>query len=243
MINASFSTLLHPRITKHCEQLFNDGHYKHAALEAMTQVEIAIKEKSQVRDSYGVNLVTSLFGEGKSVKLRVPFGEEMQKHAETLFRGAFAYYRNYCAHDGANIDDKTCLRVLALASELLDLVGASELSFADVGGVSGLIKAGVFPNAEKLHNLLSALDGFTLIDDDPDWLEDYKINFGYTTEQVRALIDTGLIEYTSRTYVVPPELENVRNTLPDTVGWFKLTPLGEDILAQEGKREIASDEM
>ena len=83
------------------------------------------------------------------------------------------------------------------------------------------------------HNLLSALDGFTLIDDDPDLLEDYKSRFDYTSEQVRALIDTGLIEYTSRPYVVPPELEDVRDTLPDTVGWFKLTPLGEEILAQK----------
>jgi hypothetical protein len=37
-MEVNIKTLLHPRIEKHCETLFDDGHYKHAASEAMIQV-------------------------------------------------------------------------------------------------------------------------------------------------------------------------------------------------------------
>jgi hypothetical protein len=46
IMNVEFEALLHPRVLRHCESLVNSGHYKHAALEAMTQVELALKEKS-----------------------------------------------------------------------------------------------------------------------------------------------------------------------------------------------------
>ncbi|TAD78746.1 MAG: TIGR02391 family protein [Oscillatoriales cyanobacterium] len=228
-MNINFESLLHPRILEHCKKLYLDAHYKYAALEAMTQVELALKEKSDTQDKFGVNLVTNLFGNGKGIKLRVPFGDEMQKQAETLFKGAFVYYRNYCAHDGRKIDDQTCLRVMVLASELLDLIGASKLSFADVGGIEGLIKVGVFSNKEDIVNLLCILDGFNLPDDDLDWLEDTLLERGYTFSQIEPLIDTGLIEYTSQRYVVPIELLDIRDTLPDTIGWFQLTELGKKI--------------
>src|SRR6266705_1847978 len=90
-MNVEFDVLLHPRVLRHCESLVNNGHYKHAALEAMTQVELALKEKSGVDGKFGVNLCADLFGTGKGVKLRVPFGEESQRAAERLFTGAFAY--------------------------------------------------------------------------------------------------------------------------------------------------------
>ena len=64
-MNINFESLLHPRVLEHCKKLYVDEHYKHAALEAMTQVELALKEKSEVKDKFGVNLVTNLFGDGK----------------------------------------------------------------------------------------------------------------------------------------------------------------------------------
>ena len=50
-MEVNIKTLLHPRIEKHCEILFDDGHYKHAASEAMIQVELALKEKSGEKKS------------------------------------------------------------------------------------------------------------------------------------------------------------------------------------------------
>jgi len=92
-VNTDVQKLLSPRVVKHCVPLYNDGYYKHAAREAMVQVELALKEKSSVKDrKYGMQLVSNLLGKGASVKLRVPLGDDLQPHAETLFKGAFAYY-------------------------------------------------------------------------------------------------------------------------------------------------------
>ncbi len=219
-------SLLHPRVLTHCRQLYDDGHFKHAALEAMTQVELALKEKSGVDGKYGVSLVTSLFGNGKGIKLRVPFGDAMQEHAEACFKGAFAYYRNYCAHDGHKVDDQICIRILVLASELLDLVGASRISFRDVGGIAGLIRVGTFGSKESVVDLLHQLDGATLPDDDLGWLEDSLLGRGFSFDQVMALVDTGLVEYESHEYLVPFEMLAERDSLPATVGQFHLTELG-----------------
>jgi uncharacterized protein (TIGR02391 family) len=231
-MNVNFESLLHSRVLKHCKQLYIDGHYKYAALEAMTQVELALKEKSGVKDKFGVYLVTNLFGDGKGIKLRVPFGEEMQKQAETLFKGAFNYYRNYCAHDGNKVDGQTCLRVMVLASELLDLIGASRLSFADVGGIDRLINAGTFPSKDSIISLLHLLDGYTLPDDESDCLDDDLLERGFTFTHVNALIEVGLVEYVSQEYIVPIELLAERDTLPNTIGWFQLAELGNQIASK-----------
>ena len=229
-MNVEFETLLHPRVLKHCKQLVVDGHYKHASLEAMTQVELALKEKSGVKNKFGVNLSSNLFGESKGIKLRVPFGEEMQKQAERLFSGAFSYYRNYAAHDGSKIDKHTCLRVTILASELLNLIGASALSFADVGGISGLVQTGVFSDREQLHKLLCFLDGHILPDHVCDGFYEDLAYKGFSDTQVQALIDTGLIEYFTKSYV-PSELDQLDYNVhpPDELGWFELTELRKEI--------------
>lgn len=232
-MSTDFESLLHPRVATHCLPLYVDSHYKHAALEGMTQVEVAIKEKSEVQGRFGVNLVTALFGNSRSIKLRVPFGDDMQKYAEVLFKGAFGYYRNYCAHDGTKVDARTCARIMVLASELLDLVGASRVSFTDVGGVEGLVEAGTFREKARIVNLLNILDGFTLPDDGAEWLEDDLLKHGYTFTQVEALLDIGLVEYISQDYVVPVQLLDIELDPPDTVGWFRLTDLGRKIAEPE----------
>jgi Protein of unknown function (Hypoth_ymh) len=63
---------LSPRIQKHCLKLWQDEHYKHAAREAVVQVELALKEKGMVKDGkFGKTLIDSLFtigGKHKTVK-------------------------------------------------------------------------------------------------------------------------------------------------------------------------------
>lgn len=220
--------LLSPRIAKHCLPLYSDGHYKHAAHEAMIQVEMALKEKGQVKDKrFGYTLVESLFhigGKGQYIRLRVPLGQELQAQAEQLFKGAFAYYRNYSAHDGSRIDECQCLRIMILASELLDLVDASSLTFSDIGGVEGLIEAGAFADSEQLLGLLRLLDGYHIVDDAADGL--YEVmweKLGVGELQLVAVIELDLVRYQVTDYVpYPGELYP-----PDDVGWFTLTDLGE----------------
>jgi len=123
---------------------------------------------------------------------------------------------------------------MILASELLDLMGASALSFTDIGGVAGLVQAGIFPDENSLYELLCLLDGYTLPDEAIDGFYYELAIRGYADVQVQAVIDTRLVEYITDYFVVPPELEQERDTLPETVGWFELTELGKKVVADSG---------
>jgi len=149
MIKVDLDKLLHQRIINKCKSLYENGHYPQAAFESMKQVELALKEKTETEDGkklFGSRLVNQLFGSKKCIKLNVSFGDEMQKQAKLLFEGAFSYYRNYAAHDGSKIDRIICFRIMILASELLDIIGASAINFKEIGGVKGLIEQKIFDN-------------------------------------------------------------------------------------------------
>jgi uncharacterized protein (TIGR02391 family) len=237
--------LLNPRVIKHCMPSYRDGHYKHAALEAMIQVEKALKEKAEEGGDvkgYGVRLVTNLLGKGKGIKLRVPLGDDLQPQAKILFEGAFAYYRNYAAHDGAKIDQRICLRIMVLASELLDLIGASSLSFADVGGIEGLVKAGAVTDKEELLSLLEFLDGHCLPDEGVDGFYENLYERGFRDSQLQAVIELDLVYYQVKDYV-PSTYELLTDSYPYTMGWFELTDLGKKAVmkARMADNECAGD--
>jgi uncharacterized protein (TIGR02391 family) len=232
--------LISPRIEKHCISLYNDKYYKHAAREAMTQVELALKEKGMVKDNrYGVNLVRSVLssdGKQKNIKLRVPLGDDLQEQAKNLFEGAFSYYRNYVVHDGSKIDERICMRIFILASELLEMIDASSLSYTDLGGMEGLLKSGVFYDKNQLHDMLVMLEQYHLLDGDADGLmEDLFEKFGAGDEQINAVIELDLVRYQEIDYIPDKEEKEAawqNSSLPDTIGWFELTDLGEKVVEE-----------
>ncbi|HXB20830.1 MAG TPA: TIGR02391 family protein [Candidatus Solibacter sp.] len=220
----SVERLLHPRIATHCLLRYRDGYYKDAAAEAMTQVERAIKEKAGTSGTpklCGVTLVKNVFG-GSGIKLRVPFGPHMQEPAQKFLEGAFSYYRNYAVHEGEGINELGCLRILVVASDLLDLVGATTRSFADIGGVSGLISTGIFVAEKQVHGILSFLDKNVLPEETCDGFYENLYDKGFTEGQLKAMIDFGLVEYH-----VEPVNDPENDT--DSVGVFTLTPLGRNV--------------
>lgn len=216
--------ILHPRIAEQCMARYRDGYFKDAVREAMTQVELAIKEKSQVPKKYGVTLVDSVFGNGLGIKLRVPFGEHMQRHAKAFFEGAFQYYRNYAIHEGDRIDAPGCLRILVMASDLLFLIGASNVSFADVGGEDGLVKHGVFPSPEKVRELILLLDDYCLPNEVLDGFYEDLYARGFEDKHLEALFDCGLVEYRVNT-----DVDDLTH-MAESIGVFFLTPAGKRVL-------------
>jgi uncharacterized protein (TIGR02391 family) len=222
--------LMHSRILHHCEKLFYDEHFKQAAFEAMKQVELALKEKSGLKKPFGVNLIRNLFGESEGIKLRVPFGDDMQKAAKSLFEGTFSYYRNYAAHDGSKIGGITCARIMIMASELLDLIGTSSISFADIGGLDGLVKNGIFPSEKSVVELLKLMDGKSMVDECYDGLFEQLTGCGFSEMQLHSLMDTGLLEYFSEPYVTS-ELDKDDPYPPITIEWFEATKLGKEIIS------------
>lgn len=230
----AFEELLSPRISKHCIPLFQEGHYKHAAHEAMIQVEKALKEKGKVKDKrYGQTLISSLFSFGekkKYIRLRVPLGDNLQKQAEDYFKGVFSFYRNYTAHDGSKIGARISQRIMVIASELLDLIDASSLSFVDLGGVHGLLKAGEFESKEQLVDLLELLENYHLLDGETDGLMETLWEMGCVELQLNAVLELDLIRYHESDYT--PSVEEMKLLWdkfppPDTIGSFELTDLGK----------------
>jgi len=238
-MDIEIESLLHARILKHCKQLYIDGHHKHSAHEAMIQVELAIKEKLESagtkNNGYGVFLITNLFGKDRlGIKLRIPLGDDLQSDAEILFKGAFKYYRNYCAHDGSQINSTICLRILILASELLDLIGISYLSFEDVGGVNGLVKVGAFKDKSELLDLLDFLNGYTIEDDTCDGFYETFYEKGFAESQLTAVIELDLIVYCTKAYDSSLDFKNEPYP-PEEISWFELTDLGKKFVSEAKK--------
>jgi hypothetical protein len=176
---------------------------------------------------FGRNLVEAVFGSKDGIKLIIPLAENLQEDALDLFKGAFRYYRNYTAHEDSNINNVSCIRIMVLASELLDLIGASPISFTEIGGVKGLIKHGIFTEESQIIDLLSFLSSQSCPDECFDGLfEDLAIS-GFTDHQYQSVFDLGLIEYKYKTmdYIFPKEPFDL-----DTFGWFELTPIGQKVL-------------
>ena len=226
---------LSPRINKHCLKLWQDEQYKHAAREAMVQIELALKDKGMVKDNrFGKTLVDSLFtigGKNKTVKLCVPLGGKLQEQAKNYFVSVFSYYRNYLAHDGSNIDENSALRVLVIASELLDLIDASSLSFVDLGGIEGLLKSELFDTEDQLFGVLKTCDGYAILGHDADGLRETVFeNYGAVDRHLDAIFDLDLVRYTDTEYFDP-------DYGSEKGGWLELTDLGKQFIAQIQERK------
>lgn len=227
-VEFELDTILHQRIIDKCMSLYKDGHFPSAARESMIQVELALTEKSETNEELcGTQLIDKLLGPGKSIKLTTPLGNNHQKQANSLFKGAYSYYRNYAAHDGREINKVICIRIMVLASELLDLLAASSISFTEIGGVKGLIKKGIFAKESQITGLLSFLSSQVCPYECFDGLFKDLYERGYTDHQFQSVFDLGLIEYKYKMMNHNLSSEPVDM---DTFGWFDLTAMGQKVL-------------
>jgi uncharacterized protein (TIGR02391 family) len=216
--------LLHSRIIDSCGGLYRDGHYPQAAFEAMKQIELALREISLAPGKvYGQRLIKRVFGEGRGITLVVPLGPEYQIHAQKLFEGAFGYYRNYGAHNGENIDKKSCGRVLILASELLDMLGASERTISGSGGIEGLIESGLFGSVNNFRSCLEFYElGHCCPEETFDGYWEDLAHAGISDSQEKLFWDLGVIQCRQE---IPPE-----GSRWDFVDIIELTILGRSLL-------------
>lgn len=227
------NNLLHPRIIDKSISLYKDGYFPQAAMAAMKQVELAFKEKAGVEDQeklFGARLYEKYLGSGKSIKLKVPLGDNLQKEAKEVFKSVSSYYRNYLAHkEGNKVGKIICTRILIIASELLDFINASSISFTEIGGVKGLVKQGIFENESQLSNLLSFLSSQVFPHEAFDGMFEDLTREDYTKTQYEAAFDLGFIEYHNeiKDHSFPGEPEDWYE-----FGWIELTPLGRKVITQ-----------
>lgn len=223
--------LISPRIKMHCLASFESGFFKESAREAMVQVEKALKEKGGKTSEklYGVKLVRSMFGGKGTVVLKVSLDDHLQGKAEDYFAGVFSYYRNYVAHDGALVDERIATRILILASELLELIGSSELTLSDSGGVEGVIRILDIESKERLHQLLRLLDGYNMPAETYDGLFEMLAIHGYPDEMLEKVICLGLIDMRSGNAEVSFGISYPQY---ETREWFELTDIGNELVGR-----------
>ena len=231
-MNEKIEVQLSPRIQKHCLNRWRDGYHKDAAREAVVQIELALKEKGMVRDKiFGKSLIDSLFtvgGKHKTVKLRVPLGEDLQEQAKHYFSSVFAYYRNYLAHDGSKVDSSIALRILVIASELLDMIDASDLSYTDLGGIEGLLKSEVFEDEYQLLGVLKTCNGYAVLGHDAEGLRETIFeNYGALDHHLDAVLELDLVRYIITEFEDYPEYGRYEEG-----GWLELSNLGKKFIEE-----------
>ncbi len=227
----SLEMLLHSRILEHAWPIYRDGHWAPAAHSAFVVVEYSLAEKHPaLAQLFGKELVNKAFSDEARLALPERLDPKTQKHVPELFRGMFGYYRNYCGHKAENVDEIIAARILVVASELLDLIDASERSYTLSGGVAGLVKEGVFDNEEQFYSLLALLDGYVALDDTWDGLFETLGFRGFSEEQFECVFDLGLVRIDRQLYS-PPSPQEARWYDPTTLDEIHLTDAGRGLLA------------
>lgn len=160
---------LNPKIEHHCLKLFENEHYTECASTAMKQVEIVMNEKCGINGFIPAGkTIDKIFSSGRGIRLNVPLGEKQKEDAKILFKGAFKYYRNYTAHQQENITKHIALRVMFIASELLDFLGACYLNLKELGGFEEVKNVLEIQDDQRLEELLCLMDNYCFPEDTCD---------------------------------------------------------------------------
>jgi uncharacterized protein (TIGR02391 family) len=100
---SAFSGLeLQPRIAGACSDLFRDGHYRNAVLDASLALENFVKEKSRRHDLSGATLMRTVFSKTNPIVVFNELSDQSEQDEQEglmhLFEGAMLALRNPRAH-------------------------------------------------------------------------------------------------------------------------------------------------
>jgi uncharacterized protein (TIGR02391 family) len=122
-VRAAFEELdLHPRIAAVCVNLYRNGHYRNAVLDASVALVHFVKEKASRHDLDGAGLMTTVFSKNHPVlafnDLTDKTDEDEQEGMMHLFLGAVLALRNPRAHALLDDSPEMTLEYIALISLL-----------------------------------------------------------------------------------------------------------------------------
>lgn len=114
--------LLHARIDDRIFFNFQRGDYAIAVFLAFREVELAVSEKSGIKDELGVKLMRKAF-DPKKGPLSDHSCEEGEREARAhLFAGAIGSYKNPHSHRSVDLNPTDAVEMLLLASHLLRIL-------------------------------------------------------------------------------------------------------------------------
>lgn len=130
-VRASFEGLdLHPRIAAVCADLYRDGHYRNAVLDASVALVNYVKEKSRRHDLDGAGLMTTVFSKKNPILAfndrKDATDEDEQEGMMHLFVGAVLGLRNPRAHALLDDSPEMALEYIGLISLLAKRVDQSK---------------------------------------------------------------------------------------------------------------------
>ncbi len=122
-VRSAFEGLdLHPRIAAACVDLFRNGHYRNAVLDASVALVNYVKEKSRRHELDGSGLMTAVFSKNNPVLAfndrKDKTDEDEQEGLMHLFLGAVLALRNPRAHALLDDSPETALEYIGLISLL-----------------------------------------------------------------------------------------------------------------------------
>jgi uncharacterized protein (TIGR02391 family) len=122
-VRDAFSQLdLHPRIAAVSAELFQDGHYRNAVLDASVALVNFVKEKSRRHDLDGAELMRTAFSKNNPIlmfsDLQDRSAQDEQEGLMHLFEGAVLALRNPRAHELSPDSAEAALEFIAFLSLL-----------------------------------------------------------------------------------------------------------------------------
>lgn len=119
---------VHPRIVVISGSLFNDGYYSSAAEKAMKEVETRLREKfAEFKPDAGMptkigEIIGALLSENGAFEFcsdMSPSGKNYRRGIQQLLEGAMTAYRNLSAHANLDVDRRSAMEQIVLASQLM----------------------------------------------------------------------------------------------------------------------------
>ena len=117
---------LHPRIAGVCSDLYHDGHYRQAVLDASIALVNFVKERSGKHELDGVGLMTTVFSKNNPILAFNNLSDQSDKDEQEgmmhLFMGAVLFLRNPRAHSLRIDSSEDALEFIGLLSLLANRV-------------------------------------------------------------------------------------------------------------------------
>jgi uncharacterized protein (TIGR02391 family) len=121
---------LHPEIARAANDLYRDGHYANAVLDAVKALNAFVRLRSGIEDRDGTELMEHVFGPKKPVlafnDLKDESDRNEQKGFMMMFSGAVTGLRNPRAHSLVKDDAERSLEFIAFVSLLAKLADSAK---------------------------------------------------------------------------------------------------------------------
>ncbi|MDD3237902.1 MAG: TIGR02391 family protein [Candidatus Gastranaerophilales bacterium] len=114
-------------LSEDIKKLYKDEHYSQSVFDAFKFIEVQVKNKSGLKDLFGVSLMRQAFSkqDGPLKNINLPDGEQVAQME--LFAGAIGFIKNPKSHNMISVSKEKATELLHLANYLLRILQENNL--------------------------------------------------------------------------------------------------------------------